>query len=143
MPAFSKPLQPTSTAADSIPRSSRKRTLHPKLASEDNVHPQAHAIKRQKLASEADSKRNQAKLPARKSGGSTSQVKGCVEVEDDSDDEDLIMNDEENGDEEENENGSLPEDEGPEKNDESDPEDDESQEELDRKNLGMLHPLLN
>ena len=147
MPVFSKPVQPTSTA--NIPRSSRKRTLNPKLSTEDNVHPEA--TKRRKLEeAKSTSKSSSNKNPARNLGGSTLQVKSHgrkVHIEDD--DEDIIMNDNEDEEEEEKDNEEEEEkneeenddDELQEENDESELEDDvESQEELDRKELGMLHP---
>jgi hypothetical protein len=45
MPAFSKPVPPS--AAIDTTKTVRKRTLNPKLTSEDNVH--ADAVKRRKL----------------------------------------------------------------------------------------------
>ena len=143
MPAFSKPVQPTSV--EDIPRSSRKWTLHPKLASEDNVHPQAKAIKRQKL--EAESNKVPAKLPASRS---MSQVKPhgqkrYTEVEED-DDKDVIMNDNEKGqeiDKVEKEDHEDEESKSSQKDEELEEEleDVGSQEELDGNELGMLCPL--
>jgi hypothetical protein len=163
MPVFSKPVQPTSTV--DIPRSSRKRTLNPKLTTEDNVHPQANAIKRRKIqddagasTSQSNKNKNSVKPPAKKSRG-MSQAKSYGQkgyIEDD-EDSDIIMNDKDS-DEEENEEELEVDDDEEEKDDNELQEDNDklqegnesegneseddvgSQEELDQKELGMLHP---
>jgi hypothetical protein len=154
MPALKKPV-PTST--EDIPRSSRKRTLNPKLTTEDNVHPEANDIKRRKLeagaslaGSQSNSNKKTVKPPAKRNSRPKSQVKSrkqqpCIEVEDD-DDEVMIINDEEEKHEEKDNNESQEDkdsdnSESQKEDVETESEEDvESQEELDRKELGMLHP---
>ena len=158
MPVFSKPIQPTST--EDLPRSSRKRTLNPKLATEDNVHPQAKAIKWRKLeagasTSQSNSNKNSAKRPkppTKKSGGPTSHVKSHGQKEFTiEDDEDIIMHDKEDDEEDsEEDDGEKIEDEEEEKEDDDelqvdndksqDSDEDTESNDVDLKELGMLRP---